>query len=679
MIQTKGLKKEYKNKHRRVSALKETTLGFDSKGLVFVLGESGAGKSTLLNLLSIQEKPTSGDLIIDGRDTKSLSGSELSSLRNEDFAVLFQDLNLLEEFSVYDNLRLARQIQGKNLTRDEAIKALGEFSLPENIIDEMPFSLSGGQRQRVALARALVKDFKVLFCDEPTASLDDENASIVASCLKAISKDRLVIAATHDTRIAKEYGDRVIVMKDGNVASDTGKDASSAVENKNADSKKSSHRRLPAKTLFKLSMHGVKESVPRFVFALISTLLTLSVFMISMSFYFYDEVKTSYECFKKEDISYVQLSETRVIDEHNRAIVPLFLKDKTRLDSTFGLVLGASVNYYSGVFDAAFSGKPDEKQNERAYYFDSSTTKDYGYDLIGEMPRYNDSNIIEVGLTKYDCYALGYASTVSEDESVYKNIIGTKTIKVKLPKENSEGYEMKMANVSCVIDTHFKEINYGEKEEWAKAMQNLEFAYETHIGVFFDEVRFRSIVESKDGCVDVYVPNSAKPLEKAIEFNRQNNTNEEGDVLIWSCDSRLNESLNAVRNTQRTYSELSLVVSLFLLSIAALAFVSFIASSVSVLRPSVAVLESLGISKLAATCIYGAEALFLGLVCGMASIPAYYGVVEWVGSFLSKELLLPVSPFSFNIWIALFSVFAVCLLAVVVSSIVSVVSKRKRK
>ena len=140
IIETNKLKKEYRNKNRKVVALKETTLSFASSGLVFLLGESGAGKSTLLNLLSLQEKPTSGGLLIEGSDISSLSGGEKSSLKNEDFAILFQDLNLLEEFSVYDNLRLAREIQGKSLGKEEAIQILSRFSLPENIIDEMPFS-----------------------------------------------------------------------------------------------------------------------------------------------------------------------------------------------------------------------------------------------------------------------------------------------------------------------------------------------------------------------------------------------------------------------------------------------------------------------------------------------------------------------------------------------------------
>ena len=676
MIHAKNLTKLYKNKHRRVSALKETTIDFGSNGLVFILGESGAGKSTLLNLLSLQEKPTSGELIIDGHDAKSLSESELSSLKNEDFAMLFQDLNLLEEFSVYDNLRLARQIQGKDLGREEAIETLKKFSLPENIIDEMPFSLSGGQRQRVALARALVKDFKVLFCDEPTASLDDDNASIVASCLKAISKEKLVIAATHDTKIAKEYGDRVITIKDGEAFSDIGKDGT--VTNINSKKMEPSRRHLPPKVLFKLSLHGVKQSVPRFIFALISTLLTLSVFMISMSFYCYDPVKTSYECFKREGVSYIQLNEFRIIDEHNSAIVPLFIENKNRFDSVFGLDLGASIKYRSEAFDDVFENKPDEKQNERAYCFNPSTLDDYGFKIIGEMPQYKEATV-EVGLTKYDCYALGYTDKVSDEESVYQSIVNTRTIEVRLPKENAGGYERKTAKISCVIDTNFKQIDYGENKEWAKVMQNLEFAYETHIGVFFDENRFKSIVDSISGCVDVYVPNSAKPLEKAIEFNNLGEKDEQGYVISWTCGNRFNESLNAVKNTQKTYSELSLTVSLFLLAIAALAFVSFIASSVSVLRPSVTVLKTLGISKTMATCIYGAEALFLGLVCGVASLPVYYGVVEWVGSFISNDLLLPVSPFSFNIWIALLSVLAICLLAVAVSSVISIVSKEKRK
>ena len=676
-IETSNLKKEYKNKNRRVAALKGATLSFGSKGLVFILGESGAGKSTLLNLLSLQEKPTSGKLILDGKDVNVISSGERSSLKNDEFAILFQDLNLLEEFSVYDNLRLARQIQGKDLGKDEAIEMLSRFSLPSNIIDEMPFSLSGGQRQRVALARALVKDFKVLFCDEPTASLDEENATIVAECLKEIAKDHLVIAATHDTALAKRFGDRVITIKDGNVSSDVVNGEGFVNESKGTQSEKK-QRHLPFKTLLKLAMHGVKTSIPRFVFALISTFLTLSVFMVSMSFYCYDEMQTTYACLRKEGVSYLELVGNEKIDDNHSNCVYFPYDKKLELEEAFNASLGVSMSYSAGIFDEAKKNFPEEtRTHEKAYCFNSSNIKEFGFEVIGEMPKY-DSSILEIALTKLDCYYLGYTEEVSSnDSSVYENIIKTASFQVKIPVKNSDP-EKKNARVTAIIDTRFKDYGNGEMKEMAKIMKTLELDNEAHFGVFFDENTYKSIVSIGNGVEHVYVPTSAKPLEKIAEFNSSPKTTEKGYAYTWDYLTRFGKSFEAVRGTQKTYSGLALVISMFLLTVAGLAFVSFVISSVSSLRPSVMVLESLGVSKSSAMRIYASEALFLGLICGLASVLPYYFAVEWFGSFLATEVLIPVSPFSFNFVIAALSIVGVCALAIGVALLVSVLSKPKR-
>ena len=678
IIETNKLKKEYRNKNRKVVALKETTLSFASSGLVFLLGESGAGKSTLLNLLSLQEKPTSGGLLIEGSDISSLSGGEKSSLKNEDFAILFQDLNLLEEFSVYDNLRLAREIQGKSLGKEEAIQILSRFSLPENIIDEMPFSLSGGQRQRVALARALVKDFKVLFCDEPTASLDDENATIVAESLKEIAKDHLVIAATHDTEIAKKFGNRIITIKDGAVCSDTGTETVQKKEKSHVQNKKT-HRHLPLKTLFKLSMHGVKTSVPRFIFALISTFLTLSVFMVSMSFYCYDEIETTYACLRKEGISYLELIGNEEIDKTHNNRVYFSYDEKGELEGYFGSSLGFSISKSSGIFNKAKKERPEETgYYEKAYFFCPTDTENFGFKVIGKMPEYNPSSL-EIALTKYDCYLLGYTEDVSSnDTSIYEDIINNNTFEIEVPSATLEESEKKQARVTAVIDTNFKVYSNEEKKDVADAMKSLELDTEAHFGVYFDETTYKTIVNGGSGTQHVYVPTSARPLEKVSEYNSTEHQ-EKGDTYSWLCLSRFDKSIEAVRNTQKTFSGVALAISMSLLVIAGLAFVSFIVSSVTSLRPSVMILESLGVSKASATGIYASEALLLGLVCGLASVLPYYWAVEWFGSFLAKEVLLPVSPFSFNFAIMALSILGVCLLAIVVAGVVSVVSKAKRQ
>lgn len=677
-IELSNLKKDYKNKNRKVAALKEATLSFGSSGLVFILGESGAGKSTLLNLLSLQEKPTSGNLIIDGKIINSLSGAERSSLKNEDFAILFQDLNLLEEFSVYDNLRLAREIQGKDLSKEEAVEMLSRFSLPANILDEMPFSLSGGQRQRVALARALVKDFKVLFCDEPTASLDEENASIVAESLKEIAKDHLVIAATHDTGIAERFGDRIITIKNGSICSDIGSETIRGKEKEGIQSTKS-RKRLPFKTLFKLSMHGVKASITRFVFALISTFLTLSVFMVSMSFYCYNETETTYGCLKKEGVSYLELVGEERIDKNHSSLVSFSYEEKSELDVYFGTSVAFSISNTSGLFEKAKKERPEDTgRYEKAYCFNQCNIDEFGFEIIGEMPKYNPSSL-EIALTKYDCYLLGYTEGVSSDDaSIYQRIINNDIFEVQVKSPAFEDGEKKQARVTAIIDTRFKVYSNKDKKDVADAMKALELDYEAHYGVYFDQTTYETIVSCSSGMQHVYVPTSARPLEKVSEYNSTEHP-EKGDAYSWRCFSRFDKSIEAVRNAQKTFSGLALTISMFLLVIAGLAFVSFVISSVSSLRPSVAVLESLGVSKASATGIYAFEALFLGLICGLASVLPYYCVVEWFGSFLAKEVLIPASPFSFSFVIAALSLLGICLLAVLVAVAVSLLSKAKRK
>lgn len=221
-IELKNIQKTYSSKSGvTFRALSNVTTGFDSKGLNFLVGASGSGKSTLLNVIGGLDDFDSGDLIIAGRNFKDLKPAEVDSLRNTLMGFVFQEFNLIDTLSVFDNVRLALDMQSAN-NHDAVMKALDEMGIADKAHNKTK-DLSGGQRQRVAIARALVKDPKIILADEPTGALDSTTSEEVMNILKKLSETRLVIVVTHDMDAAMSFGDRIIEMKDGRVYRDVRK------------------------------------------------------------------------------------------------------------------------------------------------------------------------------------------------------------------------------------------------------------------------------------------------------------------------------------------------------------------------------------------------------------------------------------------------------------------------
>ncbi|MEE1185755.1 MAG: ATP-binding cassette domain-containing protein [Acutalibacteraceae bacterium] len=221
MLETKNLTKIYKPKKGvPVKAIDGVSLKFPDKGMIFLLGKSGSGKSTLLNLLGGLDKYDDGEIIIKGVSSKSFSQKHFDSYRNTYLGFIFQEYNILEEFTVGANIALALELQNKKAT-DEAINdILKEVDL-EGYGSRKPNELSGGQKQRVAIARALVKSPKIIMADEPTGALDSNTGKQVFDTLKKLSKSKLVIVVSHDRDFASKYADRIIELADGKVLSDT--------------------------------------------------------------------------------------------------------------------------------------------------------------------------------------------------------------------------------------------------------------------------------------------------------------------------------------------------------------------------------------------------------------------------------------------------------------------------
>lgn len=223
VLEVKNVVKVYNTKGGvSVRALDNVSVRFPETGLVFLLGKSGSGKSTLLNVTGGLDKPDCGEVIVKGRSSKSFSSSDFDSYRNTFIGFVFQEYNILNEFTVEQNVALALQLQGKPNDKRAVAELLEQVDL-KGYAKRKPNTLSGGQKQRVAIARALIKEPQIIMADEPTGALDSNTGKQVFDTLKKLSKTKLVIVVSHDRDFAETYADRIIELADGKIISDVSK------------------------------------------------------------------------------------------------------------------------------------------------------------------------------------------------------------------------------------------------------------------------------------------------------------------------------------------------------------------------------------------------------------------------------------------------------------------------
>lgn len=220
MIIAKNLKKVYAPKKGvQVNALDDVSVKLPDTGMVFILGKSGSGKSTLLNVLGGLDTFDSGEIIIKDQSTKSFKQSDFDSYRNAYVGFIFQEYNILDDFTVGANIALAIELQGRKATNEEVNSILTQVDLA-GLGGRKPNELSGGQKQRVAIARALVKNPQIIMADEPTGALDSNTGRQVFDTLKELSKTKLVLIVSHDREFSELYADRIIELADGKIISD---------------------------------------------------------------------------------------------------------------------------------------------------------------------------------------------------------------------------------------------------------------------------------------------------------------------------------------------------------------------------------------------------------------------------------------------------------------------------
>lgn len=220
LLDVKNIEKIYTTKfgNQNVRALKNVTFAVEQGEYISIMGESGSGKTTLLNILAALDKPTRGEVILGGKNIGGIKDKEIATFRRNNLGFVFQEFNLLDNFSVEDNIYLPLVLARKHHQEmSRRIKPIVEFLGIEELLKKFPYEISGGQKQRVAVARALITDPKLILADEPTGALDSRSSDQLLKLFSQLNKKgQTILMVTHSIQAASKAG-RVLFIKDGEV------------------------------------------------------------------------------------------------------------------------------------------------------------------------------------------------------------------------------------------------------------------------------------------------------------------------------------------------------------------------------------------------------------------------------------------------------------------------------
>ncbi len=219
ILEVKNAEKYYGNKSNLTKAIDNISFTVMEKEFVGIMGASGSGKTTLLNCISTIDRITAGKIIINGQDISKLKGNKLNQFRREKLGFIFQDFNLLDTLTAYENIALALTIQKVRPKEiEKRVKEVAEKLGITSVLNKYPYQVSGGQKQRIASARAIITNPKIVLADEPTGALDSKSARQLLEIFEHLHENfnSTILMVTHDAFTAS-YADRIIFIKDGKI------------------------------------------------------------------------------------------------------------------------------------------------------------------------------------------------------------------------------------------------------------------------------------------------------------------------------------------------------------------------------------------------------------------------------------------------------------------------------
>lgn len=219
ILKISNIEKYYGNKSNLTKAIDDISLEVEEGEFVAIMGASGSGKTTLLNCISTIDRVTAGHILVDNLDITKLKGEKLNKYRSKELGFIFQDFNLLDTLTAYENIALALSIQNINVKEIE--KRVNEVARKldiQDVLQKYPYQMSGGQKQRVASARAIITNPKLILADEPTGALDSKSSKMLLESFNHLNQELLatILMVTHDA-FSASYTNRVIFIKDGKI------------------------------------------------------------------------------------------------------------------------------------------------------------------------------------------------------------------------------------------------------------------------------------------------------------------------------------------------------------------------------------------------------------------------------------------------------------------------------
>lgn len=308
MIRLEGVSKFYKSVETVSVGMKKVNLSFDLGEFVAVTGESGSGKSTLLNVISGLDGYEEGELYIRGEETSHFTIADWERYRGSNIGFVFQNYNIIDSFTVYQNVVLALEVQGypKHLRKSRALELIEKVGLISHK-NHKASKLSGGQKQRTVIARALAKDCPIIVCDEPTGNLDSQSGAQVLKLLHDISQEKLVIVVTHDYEQVETYATRKIKMHDGEVVEDKSVKKPNIVEK----DIKPEYKGMSLFTLIRFTLRSLFSMPKRLIFLV----LLQAIAMIVFSLVYTNRISQMREIETRQSSRFVNVTETRLLVE----------------------------------------------------------------------------------------------------------------------------------------------------------------------------------------------------------------------------------------------------------------------------------------------------------------------------------------------------------------------------
>lgn len=681
MLEIRNVTKIYKSKRSKktVTALDNISIIFPNKGLVTFMGESGCGKSTLMNILSGLDTATNGKVIYNGKDLQNFNKKAFDDYRRNEIGMVFQDDNLLYDLTVYENIILPLKFIGVSIQEEEIDRILEKMSI-QNLKDRNINELSGGQRQRVAIARTLVKKPKVILADEPTGSLDEDNARIIFEILKDISKDVLVIIFTHDKTLANAYSNRIYKMSFGKIVDIVDLET---IQGEGNLAREVSHKKgHPLLYLFKTGFSNLKIKISRLILIIILSSFAFSLFGVCFSTAGYTEADMFAKGAAKNNYFGSMTISKSAIYDYGKTRIGLDDDFIEKFQENFKIKL-TKVFIMNGVYNDPrdYNHFLDESQDNFLLFHKSSfvavlTKEDldeFQYTLVGNMP-INDYEIA-ISDYQYQSFAkMGYKYGDLE-------IPAAEVTKEKIIGQIIEQAGLKF-QITGIFDTGFRIDEYESlltKEEsflMNRFSQNSEG---------FNQVRLitehtKQLLEQAPGLRTDYTGEVILPKNKTKVAEIYKYVQQQGvkNQYLYEIDYFGQEEIVSTTAVLLTIRWITGILAILFLIFAILLLYSYVNIIIKNREYDIGILRSIGANAVDTSIIFSSEVFVISMLNFIVSLIITGIAIAIINMKFMDMHQLFVAPYNFD-YIVVFSLLGVCLLAGLLALILPIWRLNRKK